>query len=119
MVASPEIINRLNEERCFTDSIGTEYVGNPISHIGLRLRGWLRNNEARIRVYEDPLFPTQELLLGRKYSDFDAGFILAPYLQYAQTPVVIDPNSFCPRKGLIGRQAEKMVNGGYYTRVVI
>lgn len=113
VVTSPQVIERLDEERCLTENIA-----NPLTSLGITLRGWLRNNEARIRVYEDPLFPEGEILIGRKYSDIDAGFIIAPYLNYIQTPVSLDPESFCPSQNLMGRESQVLVNPFYYTRIV-
>ena len=91
----------------FTSSLGIQYVGTI-------------NN--RWRVYKDPLFPTGQLLMGYKGDSYmDSGYFYCPYVPLTQTPVVLDPESFCPRKGILTRYGKKLLREGskFYARVSI
>lgn len=89
----------------FTSSIGIQYVGTV-------------NN--RWRLYKDPLFPTGQLLMGYKGDSYmDSGYFYCPYVPLTQTPVVLDPDSFTPRKGLLTRYGKKLLREGakFYARL--
>jgi hypothetical protein len=91
----------------FTSSLGIQYVGTV-------------NN--RWRLYKDPLFPTNQLLLGYKGDNYmDSGYFYCPYVPLTQTPVVLDPESFCPRKGILTRYGKKLLREGakFYGRMSI
>ena len=91
----------------FTSSIGVQYVGTV-------------NN--RWRLYKDPLFPSNQLLMGYKGDSYmDSGYFYCPYVPLTQTPVVLDPESFCPRKGILTRYGKKLLREGakFYARVSI
>jgi hypothetical protein len=91
----------------FTTSLGVQYVGTV-------------NN--RWRVYKDPLFPTNQILMGYKGDSYmDSGYFYCPYVPLTQTPVVMDPESFCPRKGILTRYGKKLLREGskFYARLSI
>jgi hypothetical protein len=91
----------------FTSSLGIQYVGTV-------------NN--RWRLYKDPLFPQGQLLMGYKGDSYmDAGYFYLPYVPLTQTPVVLDPESFCPRKGILTRYGKKLLREGskFYARLSI
>jgi hypothetical protein len=91
----------------FTSSLGIQYVGTV-------------NN--RWRLYKDPLFPTNQILLGYKGDSYmDSGYFYCPYVPLTQTPVVLDPESFCPRKGILTRYGKKLLREGskFYGRMSI
>ncbi len=91
----------------FTSSLGIQYVGTV-------------NN--RWRLYKDPLFPTNQILLGYKGDSYmDSGYFYCPYVPLTQTPVVLDPESFCPRKGILTRYGKKLLREGakFYGRMTI
>jgi hypothetical protein len=91
----------------FTSSLGIQYVGTV-------------NN--RWRLYKDPLFPTNQILLGYKGDSYmDSGYFYCPYVPLTQTPVVLDPESFCPRKGILTRYGKKLLREGakFYARMTI
>ena len=95
------------QSETFTSSIGIQYVGAVAS---------------RWRVYKDPLFPTNQILLGyRGESYMDSGYFYCPYVPMTQTPVVLDPESFCPRKGILTRYGKKLLREGakFYARMTI
>lgn len=91
----------------FTSSLGIQYVGTI-------------NN--RWRMYKDPLFPQGQILLGYKGDSYmDSGYFYCPYVPLTQTPVVLDPESFCPRKGILTRYGKKLLREGakFYARMSI
>lgn len=91
----------------FTSSLGIQYVGTV-------------NN--RWRLYKDPLFQTNQILLGYKGDSYmDSGYFYCPYVPLTQTPVVLDPESFCPRKGILTRYGKKLLREGakFYARMNI
>jgi len=91
----------------FTSSLGIQYVGTV-------------NN--RWRLYKDPLFPTGQILMGYKGDSYmDSGYFYCPYVPLTQTPVVLDPESFCPRKGILTRYGKKLLREGakFYARLQI
>lgn len=91
----------------FTSSLGIQYVGTV-------------NN--RWRLYKDPLFPTNQILMGYKGDSYmDSGYFYSPYVPLTQTPVVLDPESFCPRKGILTRYGKKLLREGskFYARLSV
>jgi len=89
----------------FTSSLGVQYVGTV-------------NN--RWKMYKDPLFPTGQILMGYKGDSYmDSGYFYCPYIPLTQTPVVLDPESFCPRKGILTRYGKKLLREGskFYARL--
>lgn len=91
----------------FTSSLGVQYVGTI---------------NKRWRLYKDPLFPTNQLLMGYKGDSYmDSGYFYCPYVPLTQTPVVLDPESFCPRRGLLCRYGKKLLREGakFYARLSI
>jgi len=91
----------------FSSSLGIQYVGTV-------------NN--RWRLYKDPLFPSNQILMGYKGDSYlDSGYFYCPYVPLTQTPVVLDPESFCPRKGILTRYGKKLLREGakFYARMSI
>jgi hypothetical protein len=96
-----------NPADTFTTSLGVQYVGTV-------------NN--RWRVYKDPLFPTGQILMGYKGDSYmDSGYFYCPYVPLTQTPTVLDPDSFTPKKGIITRYGKKLLREGskFYARLSI
>ena len=55
------------------------------------------------------------ILMGFKGNQFlEAGAVYAPYIPLIMTPLVYDPNTFTPRKGIMTRYAKKMVRPEFY-----
>jgi len=116
LVTSPEVASIFetatagfapSPSETFTSSLGIQYVGTV-------------NN--RWRLYKDPLFPTSQILMGYKGDSYmDSGYFYCPYVPLTQTPVVLDPESFCPRKGILTRYGKKLLREGakFYARLSI
>ena len=64
----------------------------------------------RYDLFIDPMFPTDEILVGYKGSNaMDAGFIYAPYIPLQQLPTITDPETFQPRKGILTRYGKVQI----------
>ena len=69
----------------------------------------------RYTVYKNPYMTENQILLGYRGTQFlEAGAVFAPYIPLIMTPMVYDPNTFTPRKGLLTRYAKKMLRPEYY-----
>lgn len=91
----------------FTSSLGVQYVGTI---------------NKRWKLYKDPLFQSNQILLGYKGDSYmDSGYFYCPYVPLAQTPVVLDPDGLCPRKGIMTRYGKKLLREGakFYARMNI
>ena len=65
----------------------------------------------RYDLWVDPLFPTDEILMGYKGSTaMDAGYVYAPYIPLQQLPTIIDPDTFQPRKGILTRYGKVAIS---------
>jgi len=116
IVTSPEVASMFetatagfapDPSETFTNTMGIQYVGTV---------------NARWRVYKDPLFPTNQILGGYKGDSYmDSGYFYCPYVPLTQTPTVLDPESLCPRKGILTRYGKKLLREGakFYARLSI
>ena len=74
----------------------------------------------RYKVYKNPYMKENVILMGFRGSQFlEAGAVFAPYVPLIMTPLVYDPQTFVPRKGLLTRYAKKMLRPEFYGKVVI
>jgi len=70
---------------------------------------------SRYKVYKNPYMKENFILMGFKGNQFlEAGAVYAPYIPLIMTPLVYDPNTFTPRKGIMTRYAKKMVRPEFY-----
>jgi hypothetical protein len=64
----------------------------------------------RYDLYVDPMYPTDEILVGYKGANaMDSGYIYAPYIPLQQLPTITDPESFQPRKGILTRYGKVQI----------
>ena len=74
----------------------------------------------RYKVYKNPYMTTNKILLGFRGSQFlETGAVFAPYIPLIMTPLVYDPNTFTPRKGLLTRYAKKVVRPEFYGKIYV
>ena len=74
----------------------------------------------RYKVYKNPYMKENTVLLGFRGSQFlESGAVYAPYIPLIMTPLVYDPDTFTPRKGLMTRYAKKMVRPEFYGTIEI
>lgn len=75
---------------------------------------------SRFRVYKNPYMTENIALLGYRGTQFlETGAVYAPYVPLMMTPLVYDPDTFTPRKGLMTRYAKKMIRPEFYGKVFI
>lgn len=88
-----------------------------IQHGGRHLFGTLKT---RWKIYKDPWFTTNKMLLGFKGDSFlDAGLVYAPYIPVYVTPLFVDPATFKPRRGMMSRYAKQMVVSDCFATVTV
>jgi len=88
--------------------------------LGIKKWGNLDCEFGELTVWVDPLVPVGKVLIGYKGEhDSDSGYIHCPYIQLMQTPVVLDPHSFVPRKGIMSRFACKLVDPTYFSTLTV
>ncbi|MFW5871688.1 MAG: hypothetical protein ACOCUT_01140 [bacterium] len=116
MITSPEVASIFETS---TAGFAPAPSNNFESSLGIQYIGTVNN---RWRLYKDPLFPRGSILLGyRGDSYMDSGYFYCPYVPLTQTPVVLDPDSFCPRRGVLTRYGKKLLREGarFYARISI
>jgi hypothetical protein len=75
---------------------------------------------SRYKVYKNPYMLENTILLGFRGNQFlESGAVYAPYVPLIMTPLVYDPNTFTPRKGIMTRYAKKMVRPEFYGKVLV
>ena len=84
---------------------------------GVQKVGTINN---RYKVYKNPYFTDNLILMGYRGTQFlETGAVFAPYIPLIMTPLVYDPETFTPRKGLMTRYAKKMLRPEYYGKIYI
>ena len=74
----------------------------------------------RYKVYKNPYMTENTILLGYRGTQFlEAGAVFAPYIPLIMTPLVYDPDTFVPRKGLLTRYAKKMLRPEFYGKIYV
>jgi hypothetical protein len=75
---------------------------------------------SRYTVYKNPYMTENTILVGFRGKQFlEAGAVFAPYIPLIMTPLIYDPTTFTPRKGLLTRYAKKMLRPEFYGKVYI
>lgn len=78
------------------------------------------NLNSRFKVYKNPYMTENVVLLGYRGSQFlETGAVYAPYIPLIMTPLVYDPATFTPRKGIMTRYAKKMIRPEFYGKIFI
>jgi len=74
----------------------------------------------RYKVYKNPYMTENTILLGYRGTQFlEAGAVFAPYIPLIMTPLVYDPATFTPRKGIMTRYAKKMLRPEFYAKIYV
>jgi len=75
---------------------------------------------SRYKVYKNPYMTENVILLGFRGTQFlEAGAVYSPYVPLIMTPLVYDPATFTPRKGIMTRYAMTMIRPEFYGLVVV
>lgn len=114
MVVSPTVATIIESIPGFaSDSNGDKMEFN----FGVQKVGSLNS---RYKVYKNPYMTENIILMGYKGSQFlECGAVFAPYVPLIMTPLMYDPDTFTPRKGLMTRYAKKMVRPDYYAKIYV
>ncbi len=114
MVVSPSVATVLESIPGFaSDGDGEKSEFN----FGIQKIGSLNS---RYKIYKNPYLTSNVILMGYKGSQFlETGAVYAPYIPLIMTPLVYDPETFTPRKGLMTRYAKKMVRPEFYGKVFV
>ena len=84
---------------------------------GVQKMGQINN---RYTIYKNPYMTENLMLLGYRGSQFlEAGAVYAPYIPLMMTPLIYDPETMVPRKGLMTRYAKKMMRPEYYAKIYV
>jgi hypothetical protein len=84
---------------------------------GVQKAGAINN---RYTVYKNPYMVENLILMGFRGTQFlEAGAVFAPYVPLIMTPLIYDPETFTPRKGLLTRYAKKMLRPEFYGKIYV
>jgi hypothetical protein len=114
MVCSPTVATIIESIPGFAaDGTGEKLEYN----FGIQKVGSLNS---RYKVYKNPYMTENVILLGYKGAQFlECGAVFAPYVPLIMTPLLYDPSTFTPRKGLMTRYAKKMIRPDYYGKIYV
>jgi hypothetical protein len=114
MIVSPTVATVLESIPGFaSDGDGEKMEFN----FGIQKVGSLNS---RYKVYKNPYMLENVILMGYKGAQFlECGAVFAPYVPLIMTPLLYDPNTFTPRKGLMTRYAKKMIRPDYYGKIYV
>jgi len=75
---------------------------------------------SRWQVWKMPYMTENIIFMGYKGSQFlECGAVYAPYIPLMMTPMVYDPETFTPRKGLLTRYAKLVLRPEFYGKLYI
>lgn len=116
MVVSPKVATIVQSMNGFSsDFDGKDGMGN-IS-IGVQKIGSI---DKRITVWVNPYTVSNVALLGYRGNSFlETGAVYAPYIPFIATPVIFDPVTLTPNKGIMSMYAKKMIRNEFYGAIVI
>ena len=116
LVCSPTVATILESIPGFAantngDASNMEYA------MGVQKVGAINN---RYTVYKNPYMTENVILMGFRGKQFlETGAVFAPYIPLIMTPLVYDPYTFTPRKGLMTRYAKKMLRPEFYGKIYV
>ena len=116
LVTSPTVATILESIPGFASSSDGD-VTKASYAFGVQKAGTINN---RYTVYKNPYMKENTILMGFRGGQFlEAGAVFAPYIPLIMTPMVYDPDSFSPRKGLLTRYAKKVVRPEFYGKIYV
>jgi hypothetical protein len=117
MVLSPTVATIIESIPGFASDADGDVMKNSYA-FGVQKVGALGGG--KIKVYKNPYMTSNQILLGFRGTQFlESGAVFAPYIPLIMTPLVYDPDTFTPRKGLLTRYAKKMVRPEFYGTIII
>jgi len=116
LVCSPTVATVLESIPGFASNSDGD-VSKASYAFGVQKAGAINN---RYTVYKNPYMKENTILMGFRGSQFlEAGAVFAPYIPLIMTPMVYDPDTFTPRKGLLTRYAKKVVRPEFYGKIYV
>ena len=116
IVCSPTVATILESIPGFASSSDGD-VTKASYAFGIQKAGQMNN---RYTVYKNPYMTENLMLMGYRGSQFlETGAVFAPYVPLIMTPLVYDPDTFTPRKGLLTRYAKKMIRPEFFGRIFV
>ena len=116
MVISPSVATIIESIPGFASSADGDASKQKFA-FGIQKMGQMNS---RYEVYKNPYMTENVILMGYRGSQFlETGAVFAPYIPLIMTPLVYDPDTFTPRKGLLTRYAKKMIRPEFYGRVFV
>jgi len=116
LVCSPSVATILESIPGFASSSDGD-VAKASYAFGIQKAGQMNN---RYTVYKIPYMTENVILMCYRGSQFlETGAVFAPYVPLIMTPLVYDPETFTPRKGLLTRYAKKMIRPEFYGRIFV
>jgi hypothetical protein len=116
IVCSPSVATILESIPGFASSSDGD-VTKASYAFGIQKAGQMNN---RYTVYKNPYMTENVMLMGYRGAQFlETGAVFAPYVPLIMTPLVYDPDTFTPRKGLLTRYAKKMIRPEFFGRIFV
>lgn len=116
LVCSPTVATILESIPGFASSSDGD-VTKASYAFGIQKAGAINN---RYTVYKNPYMRENTVLMGFRGGQFlEAGAVFAPYIPLIMTPLVYDPDTFVPRKGLLTRYAKKVLRPEFFGKIYV
>jgi len=116
LVCSPTVATVLESIPGFAANTNGD-AANAEFAMGVQKVGAINN---RYTVYKNPYMTENVILMGFRGKQFlESGAVFAPYVPLIMTPLVYDPDTFTPRKGLMTRYAKKMLRPEFYGKIYV
>lgn len=114
MVCSPQVATVLEAIPGFApDTDGDKFK----FAMGSQKIGAINN---RFQVYKVPYMKENVILMGYRGSQWlETGACYCPYIPLIMTPLVLDPDNFTPRKGVLTRYGKKVTRPEFYGKIYI
>lgn len=76
--------------------------------------------EGRIKIYKNPFWKENEILLGFKGSSFlESGAVYGTYIPFMLTPPIPDPKTYDITQGIMTRNAKLVLRSDFYAKILI
>lgn len=111
-VVSPKVATLLTSFNTYKASEEGNTFGMGVEEVG--------KLNTRIRLYKNPYWKENEILVGFKGSNFlETGAVYATYIPLIMTPPLTDPDTFTVKQGIMTRNAKLVVRSEFYGKILI
>jgi hypothetical protein len=109
LVTSPEIADRISKMRGY-NAHERDFLPSVIERLSLGIERMGIFND--YHIYQDRLFPQNQVLAGLKFGKYGAGYIHMPYIALTPTPTTFHIG----RRGFLMRYDKRLVNPNFYVK---